>query len=1070
MPRLLISSLGALSITLDGKPITADFDTDKTRALLIYLVIESSRPHPRNRLAGILWPDQPEQHALHSLRQRLSHLRKILGDETAAVPFLLITRDAIQWNPASDYWLDAQAFDHALAASYHHYQRRNGPGWLNIHLLKRAMQFYRGQFLELFSPVGSDLFAEWASLQREDRNRRAVEALALLADYHERRGEFVLARQAVGRIVDLAPWEETAQAQMMRLLAMDQQWSAAQNQYAILRRFLREQLGVEPSQATTALFNEIRGAAAKNLPFPPRQPPLRQYLPDLPTPFIGREADLSLLSERLSDPECRLLTLLGPGGIGKTRLALEAAREQLGVTADGVFFVPLVAVRTNELLLPNIADALGLVFTDRNDPQTQLLDYLRNKQLLLVLDNFEHLLSAPGSTELLVEILHQAPGVMLLVTSRQRLNLQEECIHHLNGMSYPPEGSLQPHSPESFDALALFAQRARQVRGSFALDPTSLPAVIQICQAFDGLPLGVELAAAATWDCTCAEIIERIARGFNELTASASNGNPKHRSLRAAFDISWQLLNPDQQAVFCLLGVFRGGFEAAAVEAVTGLSLAEGRLGSLLSALVDKSLLRRSSNGRYDLHEVVRQYAAETLAEMPERSASAQARHAHYYADFIADQNSSLKGAGQALALEVIHREIENTRNAWVWLIENNHSDGISRCVDSLYQYFNICSRFGEGIEWFQQATQMMKSHTTSKLALGIILTRLGSLAFRSRTNDLASEALNQGHEILSCLDEPQELAFCLVALGGLQLRRKDYDPAMAFANKALDLYQTSSDEWGISHALYLLGLIKNRMGRFDEALLFLEKTLSVSRRLNNQYRLIAPLNLLGDIACTKGDFNSAEKFFQESLEISRSLNDRYNQALLLNNLATVYQAKQQYDQERAVFEASLVLCREIGDRDGEAIALNGLGEMAVHLGQFEQAVYYSQQALQIAQQVDEVWTIIVCLNNLGEAYCGIGDTALAEAHLRKALQSASEIQAVDLLVRVVITLGRVYQQRAEINQAVQLIQAGLAHSAIDDEPRVKARRWLMEMNADVEVEQNDEALEMVTARQLLMT
>jgi predicted ATPase/DNA-binding SARP family transcriptional activator len=1061
MPRLLLSSLGALAITLDGKAITAAFDTNQTRALLIYLAVEATRPHPREYLAGLLWPDQPDQRALHNLRQRLATLRKILGDDSAEVPFLIITRDSVQWNSASDYWLDVREFEITLRAAYRHFQLRNGQGWLNIRLLRQALQVYQGHFLDLFYLSGSDLFLEWVSLNREDYDRRAVEALALLSDYYERRGEYAQARQAVARIIKLAPWEETAQAQMMRLLAMDQQWSSAQNQFALLRRFLHENLGVEPSQSTLSLFNQIRSAAAENIAFPPRLLRSQHNLPVSPTPFIGRAAELNLLSERLADPECRLLTLSGPGGIGKTRLALEAAWEQVGNLADGVFFVVLVSVRTGRLILPAIADALGIVFSDRIDPETQLLDYLRNKRLLLILDNFEHLLAVQeDGTRFLSEILQQAPGVKLLVTSRQRLNLQEECVYLLDGMNYPAVGGGSAvEALDSFDALTLFARRAHQVRSDFVLDESTIPAVVGICQFFDGLPLGVELAAASCWTSTCHEILDQVARKLEPLTASASNVPPRHRSVSTAIDISWQLLNKEQQGVFCQLAVFRGGFEGDAALAVAGGGLTAGQMVLMLSALVDRSLLRRSAGGRYDLHEVIRQYAAEKLAKCSGFAGEAAGRHASYFAGFIASQNSNLKGQGQILALELIHRELENTRTAWLWLAENRYVDEISRCADCIYQYFNIRSLFSEGIDLFRQATQSFEGYEPGLFALGVCLSRLGALAYRSRENTLAKETLRRSHEIFTCLDEREELAFCLISTSGLQLRQKEYELALDYAYQSLALYRGAADESGEAYALYLLGLIKDRMGRFEEAWPLLTESLKIGRRLGGQKRLIAPLNLLGDLACNKGNYESAEKYFQEGMEISRVLKDRYNQAILLNNLASVFQARECYDQEKAVFEASLALCREIGDRDGEATSLNGLGEMAVHLGEYRQAVDYSHQALQIAHQVDEVWTIIHCHNNLGEAYCGLGDKSAAEFHTRQALQAASEIQSLDLLARVAVTLGRVYQLKGDTERAVQLLQAALAHSSIEDEPRVKARRWLAEMGASGEVKSRDDVL-----------
>jgi predicted ATPase/DNA-binding SARP family transcriptional activator len=1043
MPHLQISCLGDFSATLAGRPITANFDTDKTRALLIYLVVEAARPQPRGRLGGLLWPDQPEERALHNLRQRLLHLRKTLGDEIAAAPYLIITRDTVQWNTASDYWLDIQAFGQTLSGAFQHYQQREGQGRLNIRDLKQALQLYQGQFLESFYISDSDLFSEWAAMQREDCNRRAVEALALLAEYHERRGEYALARQANERIIRLAPWEETAQTQVMRLLAMDQQWSAAQHQYALLRRYLQEQLGVEPSRASTALFEQIRLAAAQQTFIPARfQPALHNFLP-APTPFVGRAHVLDRIAGQLIDPACRLLTLLGPGGVGKTRLALEVGYEQVGLWPDGVFFTPLATAHTPIQLLSAVAEAVNFVFAERGDPQTQLLAFLRAKHMLLILDNFEQLVTA-DVLALLAKTLQQAPGLMLLVTSRERLTLQEEHVYVVDGLEYP--AALPPlETAEAFDALALFTRRACQVRSDFSFNMETLPAVTHICQLLAGLPLGVELAAAATWSCSCAEIAQRIARDFDELTASAVNVPARHRSLHAVVDVSWQLLTATQQAFFCQLAVFRGGFEAAAAAAVAGRDLAFAEVETLLSALVNKSLVRRAVDGRYDLHEVIRQYAADRLDEQPELLASAAERQASYYVELLARQNEMLKGSVQATALETIHREIENARCAWEWLIEKRHAVELCRCIDSLYIYFNVRSYFAEGSVWFQHAIQAFDGDESAALALGMSLTRLGALAFRMRQNASALEALTRSQTIFEKLPEPAELALCLIYLSGVRLRQAEHDTAIALGQQSLALYRSIGDLWGESYALYLLGLIKNRQGLFDEAQPLSEDSITLARQLGNPHRLIAPLNLLGDIACIKGDYPAADRYFRESLALSRALNDRYNQGILLNNLATVYQAQQRYEAEKAAFDASLAICREIGDRDGEATALNGLGEMAVHLADYPQAAVYSRQALEIAQGVGDVWTVIICLNNLGEALCGLGELALAEAYLQQALQAANEAEALDLVAKVTASLGWVYQKRGEYERARQFLRAALAHPAIEDEPRAKAQRWLAE-------------------------
>jgi tetratricopeptide (TPR) repeat protein len=352
--------------------------------------------------------------------------------------------------------------------------------------------------------IGSPLIEEWMALQAEDIDHHMIEALALLAEYHERRGEYTQARQALDRLAGIAPWDETAQVQLIRLLALDQQWSAAQSRYYSLRRYLRDQLGIEPQPETATLFEDIRKAAHLNLPFSPRFPPARQNLTTPSTAFVGRQNALDNLAEMLAQPHARVITLLGPGGIGKTRLALEAARQQVGLFADGVFAVPLASAEGQEALVPGIASAAGFQFHGSESPESQLMAFFRDKDILFVLDNFEHLLS-PVKTgaqtgenihqgvNFLVEALNQSPRLRFMVTSRAPLNLQMERVVEVGGLDFPP--SEDGAGCQDYAAVKLFDLMARRLQPHFSLEKEQR-AVSQICRMLEGSPLAIELSAA----------------------------------------------------------------------------------------------------------------------------------------------------------------------------------------------------------------------------------------------------------------------------------------------------------------------------------------------------------------------------------------------------------------------------------------------------------------------------------------------------------------------------------------------------------------------------------------------
>src|SRR5436190_5480495 len=452
MAHLSVSLLGTFHVTKDGSPATG-FDTDKTRALLAFICVEASHAHRREALAGLLWPEQPDEISRKNLRHALYKLRQLLGEEEESpgsaqdrLPgFLLITPQSIQFNAASDHHLDVEAFTDLIEACRTHRHRRVEQCSTCNGRLRQAAELYRGDFLEGFFLEDSQAFEEWLVLKREGLRRQAVEVFRRVAIYYETRAKYGPTPSSAGsrqsleqalqycyRQLELEPWSEEAHRRVMGLLALSGQRSAALAQYERCRQALLEELGVEPESETTELYERIKaetmddgrwtmddGSGVSSIV---HRLSSRHNLPAQVTPLIGREDELARITEVLDSIDYHLLTLLGPGGVGKTRLALQAAFEQLGRFADGVFWVPLASVNSPELLASSIAQSIEFHFQGSENPRVQLLNYLRDKEMLLVLDNFEHLLD--GGADLLVSILKSAPQISVLVTSRERLGLQ----------------------------------------------------------------------------------------------------------------------------------------------------------------------------------------------------------------------------------------------------------------------------------------------------------------------------------------------------------------------------------------------------------------------------------------------------------------------------------------------------------------------------------------------------------------------------------------------------------------------------------------------------------------------
>ncbi len=1049
MVKLMISLLGSFQVTLDGEPVTG-FTTDKARALLAYLAVEADSPYRRDVLAGLLWPDQPQRKARQNLRQALSHLRRALGDQDEAVPFLLVSREAVQFNTASDYWLDVTAFTDLVETCKRHRHRRLGTCLPCMRRMERMAALYRGDFLAQFFLSDSDIFEEWALLQREWLHRQMVGLLSHLAGYYERRGDYEQARRYVWRQVELEPWREEAHRQLMRLLALDGQRSAALAQYETCRRVLADELGVAPTDETTTLYEQIQaGKYGSSLPHPHNTP----TLPPSPTPFVGREAELAELAEHLANPDCRLLTLSGPGGIGKTRLALQVAADQVGAFAHGVYFVPLTPVSSAGHLVPVIADALNLPLDDRRRPKEQLLDYLRERELLLVLDNVEHVLEEMG---LLAEILKRAPGVVLLVTSRERLNLREEWVYAVEGLTYPEEEEAKD-GPEVYSALDLFRQRACQAHRHFLLSETEIPHVVRICQLVEGMPLGVELAAAWAGARSCGEIAQEIERNLDILTTSLRNVPARQRSVRATFEYSWQLLSEIEKDIFARLSVFRGGFRREATGQVAVASPVT------LAALLDKSLIRRVSPDRYDVHELLRQYAAEKLEADPQRREETQLRHARYFAAFLEQQARHLQGAKQKQALTEIGLEAENARQAWQLAVARGNVHQVEQSLESLYHFYDIQSRFQEGVALLAQVLDRWSGDAQQACIFGKALSRQGALHRSLGHYQQARTCLEQSLVISERLKTQTEQVFCLVNLADVACRQGKYEETEQLAQKSLALSRQIGDGWGATSALFLLGLVRYRTGDVTQAQALLEESLTIGRKSGNQRIVMSPLNTLGDIACHQGDYVRARTLFEECLALSRELGDQFKVATHLNNLGTVLHVLEEYTEARIFYQESLEICRQIGDQSGRAVALSNLGEVAYALGEYPDAIEFYQQGLSIGRDIQDQRITMICLNNLGEIACALEDYEGARAYFAEAMKTATETQTLTVLMKVLVNLAGLFAKQGQRDRAAALLGLARQHPASEQAIQERAGHLLDEMGL-VPPDSVPESLDVVVA------
>jgi len=1032
MSKLTVSLFGSPSLTWDGVPIA--LPSRKALALLAYLVVTGVRQR-RTTLATLLWPESDRERAHNMLRTTLSRLRSALKGS-----WLVADRRTVGLDGSHEGCVDVLRFRSLLAQcqAHGHGARETWPECLP--LLGEAAELYGGDFLDGFTLPDSVEFDTWQSLETEALRQELVGALERLVQGYAAQAEVERAQAYAKRWLAVDPLDEAAHRALMQLYAGSGQLAAALRQYEACQRVLCRELDVSPGRETRELYQAIKeGRVSQLRARPPSLPRIlaapRDNLPAPLTPFIGREGLLAQIRDRLQDPACRLLSLVGPGGSGKTRLALEAAGREVDHFDQGVFFVSLAPLESVDAIVPTVAQALGLPLRADADPQQQLLDYLRTKHMLLFLDNFEHLLEG---VEVVSTILRTAPQVQAMTTSRARLNARGEHPLPILGMDVPPAEAPLPLS--QYSAIQLFVSTARRVRPDFHPGAEGLAHVADICRLVQGMPLAILLAASWIRMLTPAEIAgEMRGQSLDFLETKWRDVPERQRTMRAVFDHSWDLLSDQEQDAFAGLSVFRGGFLWAAAQEITGASLRD------LVSLMDWSLLQRGATGRYEVHELLRQYAAEQLARS-EVETAVRDRHCATYAAALEGWEAQLRGPKQREALQEMAGEINNARAAWNWAVEEGHVARVAQATDGLCRFYERRGRFHEGEGVCRSAAERFKAMEKELKGEGLrvlatIWTWQGLFNRAMGRIELACGLLEQG---LALLDNPplagrgpvvslskdtrRERAFLLQQLG-LSLFQSDRQEAGRLWDRSLALYRALGDRWGEANVLSHLGELAQNEGDYVRADQLYEESLVLRRSLGDQKGIADALMGLGSGAAMQGQLERAERLMRESIALRRQTGDRvglldgrfrlacrlvylgrFPQARsLLEEIVAAYDdlgmrgrlagAKEilawtkvnlgRYEEARALAEDALGLFREMGNRRGIGLSLLGLGGIALAEEAYAEARLLLRESVAVFRQIEQRNELPLALIHLGHAERGRGRPADAQRCLYQAVHTA---------------------------------------------------------------------------------
>lgn len=763
-------------------------------------------------------------------------------------------------------------------------------------------------------------------------------------------------------------------------------------------------------------------SAAGSISSNPINPP---PLPVALTPFIGREAELAMLRRLLA--KAWLVTIVGIGGIGKTRLAMAAAAEQ---QQDGriTAFVPLAELTAEDDLSATIVETLGLQLAVDSDPLSQLLDYLQHKRLLLVLDNFEHLLE---KTPLLARIHRVAPEVKLLVTSRERLRVPGEQLLPLQGLLYPHDrreysSAVKAGAITQYTAIEFFLDHARRLLPQF--EPDNEDELVLLGQITDGLPLALELAAAWVDSLTLPDLVQALQHSLDLLALEGPDRPARHHSIRAAFDTSWLRLGDAERDAFIRLSVFQGGFTRQAAESVAGVSI------EALSILVGRFLVKLDhKDGRYTLHELMRQYGGEKLAALPELENEVRQGHSRFFCEFLAGKEADLKDANQIAALADIRADRANIWLAWGWAAHHLHNIPLAEAIAPLGNACRLRAWIEDGYNLFTHTTLALAENPDQPgvlpCLLHLSLWRCWFALWLGRPVDRMLANIRR------MLDEipPDQALQPVLALYHLVAEESFLDAgkreiARDHGEKALALYRDLDDEWGQANALTQLGTVCWNVGDYSKAQEYFEESLALRRQIGDSLGEAISLDRLGLLLINQGQLDLSSRYLEEAVTIFSKLGDRSGMADAMENLGSCWLEIGRWADARRQYAETAALYDDMGLRHtGYTVLMALTGYASAHMGAYERAYQEGETALALSRELDHRRSEGLALITLGLAAIGLGDATRAAAHLAAGTDHLRAISQLEELAQGIGAQALAAYQKGKLESARQLMQSALA-------------------------------------------
>lgn len=1054
MVPVKIELLGGYRVSVQGEQII-QFHSAKVRALFAYLSVESDRPHERMALAALLWSEWPDDVALRNLRKTLHRLKKILdqfGNDVSG-QLLTLSRQIIQLN--SNYVsFDVTQFNELIAGVKAHKHTSIHSCVDCVKKLEQAASIYHGDFLNGFNLSSAPAFEEWVAIQRDILSNNALWAFYQLAEASREVREFEKMHQYASRQIYMDAYREEAIYQLMIALASSGEQGEAIAQYEAFSRLLKKDLQVKPQEKTRSLYEKILKGEFDETPDlkyaisfvdqssgpETRIPATLNNFPVYFLPLINRELEIKQIIECLRDLSSSLLTIVGPVGIGKTHLLVVAVKKFIEAATldkadadkspyypkDGAFFVPIPNDSKTEDMPALLAKALNLSCLGEDDVVGKVVRYLKDKQCLILLDNFENL---TGGTQFLSDILAESTGVHILVSSIHPVYIHTERMINLLGLGWGSQGS-GIELTQNYPAVQMFVQSANYFMPGFSLTDENVGDVIQICRLVQGVPLAIEIAASFINKYSCSHIASQILHDPSFLTTEFRDFPLRHRSIEAVFNYSWNLLSSAEKAAFTRLSIFPEAFDLEAASSIAQVP------PTVIQKLMDFSIIYRQEQDTYEIWSLMRPFASQKLEDTEpagSEQSSLKRTYINYYLYYLAGFSHEMVGPDPDHVIELIKHRLNHIHYAWKWALDGNEYEVISRSLDCLGYFYEYEGQFDNGLSIINETLdspifQDNLSIPTTQLIdiLDRLLVWKAHFLCELGINEESIKTAQKALYLSLQYNLPKNRSRSEAQLSQSLLNKGLFYNANFYLRVVIEQYKEMDDQRELAHAYEQMSLLLEWLGKYDQAEKYLQKALTLSMNLDDRTYTAQTLSRIAGIYIELEDLEAAQNYLQDAAAYYKALDHPLGKICYWLYNAAALVEKGDYDMALSLNQQALNLVSGLGYKNGMAELLEQRGKIFFEKGDLNDALSCFIKANTIDKETDSQLKTGALMIHIGEIYLRKGDLKTAMIYCEKGCTLVRVLDPSFILGKGYLLMGDISLQRGDFSEAINFVETGL--------------------------------------------